>query len=58
MTQLINYFNSKHVFLDSSDIYDNNRLHTFDPQAEALDAFTQDWSQVRGYAFPPFALVG
>jgi hypothetical protein len=22
------------------------------------DAFTQDWSKVRGYAFPPFALVG
>ena len=29
-----------------------------DPLAEALDAFTQDWSKVRGYAFPPFALVG
>jgi hypothetical protein len=29
-----------------------------DPEAEATDAFTQDWSQVRGYAFPPFNLVG
>ena len=29
-----------------------------DPQSEAVDAFSQDWSKVRGYAFPPFALVG
>ena len=29
-----------------------------DPEAEATDAFTQDWSQIRGYAFPPFSLVG
>lgn len=24
-----------------------------DPEAEATDAFTLDWSQIRGYAFPP-----
>ena len=29
-----------------------------DPQAEAVDAFFQDWSSVKGYAFPPFALIG
>ena len=29
-----------------------------DPQSEAVDEFSQDWSKVRGYAFPPFALVG
>ena len=29
-----------------------------DPEAEATDAFSQDWSQTRGYAFPPFSLVG
>ncbi|PFX21005.1 hypothetical protein AWC38_SpisGene14530 [Stylophora pistillata] len=29
-----------------------------DPEAEAFDAFSQNWSKVRGYAFPPFALVG
>ena len=23
-----------------------------------MDAFTLDWSQLRGYAFPPFALIG
>ena len=28
------------------------------PGAEAVDAFTLDWSQLRGYAFPPFALIG
>ena len=29
-----------------------------DPCSEAVDAFSQDWSRVRGYAFPPFSLVG
>ena len=30
-----------------------------DLEAEATDAFSQDWSQIRGYAFPPaFSLVG
>ena len=29
-----------------------------DPAAMAIDAFQQDWNTVRGYAFPPFALVG
>ena len=29
-----------------------------DPQSQALDAFFQGWSKVRGYAFPPFALEG
>ena len=29
-----------------------------DPLSEAVDAFSQDWSKVRGYALPPFALVG
>jgi len=29
-----------------------------DPQAEAVDAFSQDWSLVKGYEFPPFALIG
>ena len=29
-----------------------------DPEAEATDTFSQDWSQIRGYAFPPFSLVG
>ena len=29
-----------------------------DPEAEAIDAFTMDWSNVFFYAFPPFSLVG
>jgi len=29
-----------------------------DPQAEAIDAFQQDWSQLKGYANPPWCLVG
>ncbi|XP_028412214.1 uncharacterized protein LOC114535038 [Dendronephthya gigantea] len=29
-----------------------------DPEAEATDAFSIDWSIVKGYAFPPFNLVG
>ena len=29
-----------------------------DPQAVAVDAFQQDWSQLRGYANPPWCLVG
>lgn len=29
-----------------------------DPGAEEFDAFSLDWSKVRGYAFPPFTLVG
>ena len=28
-----------------------------DPEAEATDAFTQDWSLVKGYAFPPPPLL-
>ena len=28
-----------------------------DLEAEASDAFSKDWSQIRGYAFPPFSLV-
>ena len=29
-----------------------------DPEAEAVDAFTLDWSQLKGCAFPPFVLIG
>ena len=29
-----------------------------DPQAEAVDAFQQDWSQLKGHANPPWCLVG
>ena len=29
-----------------------------DALSEAVDALSQDWGIVRGYAFPPFALVG
>ena len=29
-----------------------------DPEAESLNAWAQDWSKCRGYAFPPFSLVG
>ena len=29
-----------------------------DPEAESLNAWAQDWSKYRGYAFPPFSLVG
>ncbi len=29
-----------------------------DPQAIATDAFLMNWRGFRGYAFPPFALVG
>ena len=28
-----------------------------DPEAEATDAFTQNWAQVRGYANPPWCLI-
>lgn len=29
-----------------------------DPQAEAVDAFSLQWNIVKGYAFPPFCLLG
>lgn len=29
-----------------------------DPGAATVDAFTLDWAQLMGYAFPPFALLG
>ena len=29
-----------------------------DPYAAATDAFLQDWSQIRGYANPPWSLIG
>ncbi len=28
-----------------------------DPEAAAVDAFTQDWSKIRGYANPPWCLI-
>ena len=34
------------------------RFVSWKPDPEAEDAFTLDWSQLRGYAFPPFALIG
>ena len=29
-----------------------------DPEVLGTDAFTLDWSQWKGYAFPPFSLIG
>ena len=29
-----------------------------DPEAEAVDALAQCWSDLKTYAFPPFALIG
>ena len=29
-----------------------------DPGASAVDALAQDWSNTKGYAFPPFCLIG
>ena len=29
-----------------------------DPEVEAVDALAQCWSDLRAYAFPPFALIG
>ena len=29
-----------------------------DPLAEAVDAFQQDWKKVKGYANPPWCLIG
>ena len=29
-----------------------------DPGAKAVDALTQSWTNIRGYAFPPFCLIG
>lgn len=29
-----------------------------DPEAIAVDAFAQNWANCRGYAFPPFCLIG
>ena len=29
-----------------------------DPGASAVDALAQDWSKTKGYAFPPFCLIG
>ena len=29
-----------------------------DPNAFAVDAFTQIWNDIKGYAFPPFSLIG
>ena len=29
-----------------------------DPGAEAVNALTQNWTIIRGYAFPPFCLIG
>ena len=28
------------------------------PNAFAVDAFTQNWNDIKGYAFPPFSLIG
>lgn len=29
-----------------------------DPYALAIDAFSKDWKNIKGYAFPPFCMVG
>ena len=29
-----------------------------DPEAEAVDALAQNWSNLKLYAFPPFILIG
>ena len=29
-----------------------------DPNAFAVDAFTQNWNDIKGYAFPSFSLIG
>ena len=29
-----------------------------DPNAFAVDAFTQNWNDIKGYAFPPLSLIG
>ena len=36
------------------------RFYSFrpDPEAEAVDAMTQNWSKLKPYAFPPFILIG
>ena len=41
----------------------NNQLERFaswlpDPDAELCDSMTFDWNSVKGYAFPPFSLIG
>lgn len=41
----------------------NHQIRTYysyrpDPGAVAVDAFSQNWSQIHPYAFPPFLLVG
>jgi len=41
----------------------NKQLERFfsfrpDPQAEAIDALAQPWTNLRPYAFPPFILLG
>ena len=28
------------------------------PNAFAVDAFTQNWNDIKGYAFPPLSLIG
>ena len=43
--------------------FQNSQLEVFyswkaDPQANAVDAFVQNWSNHRLYCFPPFALIG
>lgn len=47
------------LFADRS----NNQLPNFwswkvDPEAMGTDAFTAKWSDVKGYAFPPFCMIG
>lgn len=40
-----------------STVGDVHELET-DPGAVATDALSQSWNQTRGYAFPPFSLIG
>ena len=59
-TQLRSVMGTLHVDLFASRL--THQLPQFfswrpDPEAEAVDAFTQDWSQIWGYANPPWCLI-
>jgi hypothetical protein len=55
-----------HLFMPNIDLFTSRLNHQVeryvalhpDPEAEAIDAFSLDWSSNKCYAFPPFSLLG
>lgn len=58
--EIVLCFGKPHIDLFATNI--NKKCQIFyswfpDPEASAVDAFTVDWSCLKFYAFPPFALI-